>query len=57
MEAILIFMISTVSLAKLFGDRAGVFSYHDILAKEEQGRKYWFLMEDYHVFPLASLTD
>jgi beta-xylosidase len=71
-EVMLIFIISTVSFAqnplimdqftadpsaRVFGDRVYIFPSHDILAKEGQGRKDWFCMEDYHVFSSADLTN
>lgn len=72
METMLIFIISTVSFAqnplimdqftadpsaRVFGEKVYVFPFHEILAKEGQGQKGWFCMEDYHVFSSANLTD
>jgi hypothetical protein len=71
-EAILIFIISTVSFAqnplirdqftadpsaRVFGDKVYIFPSHDIQVTEGKGRKDWFCMEDYHVFSSADLTN
>jgi len=43
--------------ARVFGDRVYLYPSHDILAKPGKGRAGWFVMEDYHVFSSANLTD
>jgi len=43
--------------ARVFGDRVYVYPSHDIRATPGHGRKGWFVMEDYHVFSSANLTD
>ncbi|MBO2011241.1 family 43 glycosylhydrolase [Hymenobacter negativus] len=43
--------------ARVFGDRVYVYPSHDIRATPGHGRAGWFVMEDYHVFSSANLTD
>jgi hypothetical protein len=43
--------------ARVFGDRVYVYPSHDITAAPGRGRAGWFVMEDYHVFSSANLTD
>lgn len=43
--------------ARVFGDRVYVYPSHDIPAAPGRGRAGWFVMEDYHVFSSANLTD
>jgi len=43
--------------ARVFNDRVYVFPSHDIPAQPGRGRANWFVMEDYHVFSSANLTD
>jgi hypothetical protein len=43
--------------ARVFGDRVYVYPSHDIRATPGRGRVGWFVMEDYHVFSSANLTD
>ncbi len=43
--------------ARVFNGRVYVFPSHDIPAQPGRGRAGWFVMEDYHVFSSASLTD
>jgi hypothetical protein len=43
--------------ARVFGERVYVFPSHDIPAKPGRGRAGWFVMEDYHVFSSADLTN
>jgi hypothetical protein len=43
--------------ARVFNGRVYLFPSHDIPAPKEMARKDWFVMEDYHVFSSANLTD
>jgi hypothetical protein len=43
--------------ARVFGDRVYLYPSHDIRAQPGKGRAGWFVMEDYHVFSSANLTD
>jgi hypothetical protein len=43
--------------ARVFVERVFVYPSHDIVGGEGRGRKDWFVMEDYHVFSSANLTD
>lgn len=43
--------------ARVFNGRVYVYPSHDIQAKPGRGRAGWFVMEDYHVFSSANLTD
>ncbi|MBF9140742.1 family 43 glycosylhydrolase [Hymenobacter properus] len=43
--------------ARVFGGRVYVYPSHDIPAAPGRGRAGWFVMEDYHVFSSANLTD
>jgi len=43
--------------ARVFNDRVYVYPSHDIRATPGHGRAGWFVMEDYHVFSSANLTD
>jgi hypothetical protein len=43
--------------ARVFGDRVYVYPSHDIRATPGRGRVGWFVMEDYHVFSSANLTN
>ena len=43
--------------ARVFGDRVYVYPSHDIPHSPGKGRANWFVMEDYHVFSSANLTD
>lgn len=43
--------------ARVFGDRVYVYPSHDIRATPGHGRAGWFVMEDYHVFSSANLTN
>jgi hypothetical protein len=43
--------------ARVFGDRVYLYPSHDIPAQPGKGRAGWFVMEDYHVFSSANLTD
>jgi hypothetical protein len=43
--------------ARVFGDRVYVYPSHDIRATPGHGRVGWFVMEDYHVFSSANLTN
>ena len=43
--------------ARVFNGRVYVFPSHDIPAQPGRGRANWFVMEDYHVFSSANLTD
>jgi hypothetical protein len=43
--------------ARVFNGRIYVFPSHDIPARPGRGRAGWFVMEDYHVFSSANLTD
>ena len=43
--------------ARVFNGRVYLFPSHDIPAPKEMTRKDWFVMEDYHVFSSANLTD
>ncbi|MFC6225781.1 family 43 glycosylhydrolase [Hymenobacter artigasi] len=43
--------------ARVFGDRVYVYPSHDIRATPGHGRAGWFVMEDYHAFSSANLTD
>ena len=43
--------------ARVFGDRVYVYPSHDIPYSPGKGRQNWFIMEDYHVFSSANLTD
>lgn len=43
--------------ARVFGDRVYVYPSHDIPPAPGKGRANWFVMEDYHVFSSANLTD
>ncbi|QJX48942.1 family 43 glycosylhydrolase [Hymenobacter taeanensis] len=43
--------------ARLFNGRVYVYPSHDIPAAPGRGRAGWFVMEDYHVFSSANLTD
>jgi hypothetical protein len=43
--------------ARVFNGRVYVFPSHDIPASPGRGRAGWFVMEDYHVFSSANLTD
>lgn len=43
--------------ARVFGGRVYVYPSHDIRATPGHGRAGWFVMEDYHVFSSANLTD
>jgi hypothetical protein len=43
--------------ARVFGDLVYVYPSHDIRATPGHGRAGWFVMEDYHVFSSANLTD
>ena len=43
--------------ARVFNGRVYVFPSHDIPAQPGRGRAGWFVMEDYHVFSSANLTD
>jgi len=43
--------------ARVFNNRVYVFPSHDIPAQPGRGRAGWFVMEDYHVFSSANLTD
>jgi hypothetical protein len=42
---------------RVFGDRVYVYPSHDIPPAPGKGRANWFVMEDYHVFSSANLTD
>ena len=43
--------------ARVFNGRVYVYPSHDIPATPGRGRAGWFVMEDYHVFSSANLTD
>jgi len=43
--------------ARVFNGRVYVYPSHDIKAAPGRGRAGWFVMEDYHVFSSANLTD
>ena len=43
--------------ALVVGDRVYVYPSHDILPPEDQARKNWFSMEDYHVFSSSDLVN
>ncbi|GAB2771388.1 hypothetical protein HNQ93_000621 [Hymenobacter luteus] len=43
--------------ARVFNGRVYVYPSHDIRAAPGRGRAGWFVMEDYHVFSSANLTD
>lgn len=43
--------------ARVFGDRVYLYPSHDIPHSPGKGRANWFVMEDYHVFSSANLTD
>jgi len=43
--------------ARVFNGRVYLYPSHDIPAPKEMTRKDWFVMEDYHVFSSANLTD
>jgi hypothetical protein len=43
--------------ARVFDGRVYVYPSHDIRATPGHGRAGWFVMEDYHVFSSANLTD
>ncbi|CAM3825337.1 family 43 glycosylhydrolase [Mucilaginibacter galii] len=43
--------------ARVFNGRVYVYPSHDIKATPGHGRAGWFVMEDYHVFSSANLTD
>ncbi|TGE20870.1 family 43 glycosylhydrolase [Hymenobacter metallicola] len=43
--------------ARVFNGRVYVYPSHDIPAAPGRGRAGWFVMEDYHVFSSANLTD
>ncbi|GAB3723667.1 hypothetical protein GCM10027594_04660 [Hymenobacter agri] len=43
--------------ARVFNGRVYVYPSHDIRATPGRGRAGWFVMEDYHVFSSANLTD
>ncbi|MBO0356760.1 family 43 glycosylhydrolase [Hymenobacter sp. BT186] len=43
--------------ARVFNNRVYVYPSHDIPAAPGRGRAGWFVMEDYHVFSSANLTD
>jgi hypothetical protein len=43
--------------ARVFNGRVYVYPSHDIKATPGRGRAGWFVMEDYHVFSSANLTD
>jgi hypothetical protein len=43
--------------ARAFNGRVYVYPSHDIRATPGHGRAGWFVMEDYHVFSSANLTD
>jgi hypothetical protein len=43
--------------ARVFAGRVYVYPSHDIPASPGRGRTNWFVMEDYHVFSSANLTD
>jgi hypothetical protein len=43
--------------ARVFNGRMYVYPSHDIRATPGRGRAGWFVMEDYHVFSSANLTD
>ena len=43
--------------ARVFDGKVYVYPSHDIIGSEGRGRKDWFVMEDYHVFSSANLTD
>ena len=43
--------------ARVFGDRVYVYPSHDIPPAPGKGRANWFVMEDYHVFSSANLSD
>lgn len=43
--------------ARVFNGRVYLYPSHDIPAPKEMVRKDWFVMEDYHVFSSANLTD
>ena len=43
--------------ALVVGDRVYVYPSHDILPPEDQARKNWFSMEDYHVFSSSEYLD
>jgi hypothetical protein len=43
--------------ARVFKGRVYLFPSHDIPAPKEMARKDWFVMEDYHVFSSANLTE
>ncbi len=43
--------------ARVFDGRVYVYPSHDIRATPGHGRADWFVMEDYHVFSSANLTD
>jgi len=43
--------------ARVFNGRVYVFPSHDIPVQPGRGRAGWFVMEDYHVFSSANLTD
>ena len=43
--------------ARVFGDRVYLYPSHDIPHAPGKGRANWFVMEDYHVFSSANLTD
>ncbi|WP_345949641.1 MULTISPECIES: family 43 glycosylhydrolase [unclassified Mucilaginibacter] len=43
--------------ARVFNGRVYIYPSHDIKATPGRGREGWFVMEDYHVFSSANLTD
>jgi hypothetical protein len=43
--------------ARVFNGKVYVYPSHDIPAQPGRGRAGWFVMEDYHVFSSANLTD
>ncbi|MDT0649021.1 family 43 glycosylhydrolase [Autumnicola edwardsiae] len=43
--------------ARVFGDRVYVYPSHDIYCSENNGRKNWFCMPDYHVFSSEDLQE
>ncbi|MDT0687752.1 family 43 glycosylhydrolase [Autumnicola psychrophila] len=43
--------------ARVFGDRIYVYPSHDIYCSENNGRKNWFCMPDYHVFSSTDLQE
>lgn len=43
--------------ARVFGGKIYVYPSHDIPHSPGKGRTNWFVMEDYHVFSSANLTD